>query len=153
MDYLKKVILTNVVMCSLIPYSFAEIASVTASTSMIVEKYAAISGLDDITLTTSSIGNSSSTLFVGSSSFHLETNCMVHVSVAGSYLKTMLGRTAPTTYSLNGTSSAFNTSVNSTHSSSHSVEIKSLINSIWQQRAGDYSSNLTITVSILNHGP
>ncbi len=120
----------------------------TGSTSptMTVALYASVTSLGTFALTTTGSDGSSGAVYSGSDSFNLESNGQVRVTVAGDNL-TLGSDTVTTTYTLDDSTTTFDTTSDSVHNAAHTVEASATLGAISAQKAGDYTSSITLTVS------
>ena len=129
--------------------SLANLGTVSDSAivSMVVGKFAAISQLDDFSLSTNDADGSEDAVYSGSDTFRLKSNSAVHVIVEGSDLINGTN-SVPTTYALDGAGGAFNTAAG-VHNTEHTVSAEAVLGDISAQEAGSYSAEITITISAL----
>lgn len=142
------VIATTVSFASL---SHGELVTANTSASMTIPLYASVTGLGSIIMSTSDTGGSAGAVYAGSDSFALESNGQVTVQVTGSDL-TDGSDVLSTSYILDGGSSSFDTTADSVHNASHTVNASATLGSVSAQKAGTYTSSLTITVSATSSG-
>lgn len=128
---------------------FANLDQDTATVSMNVGLFAALTGLDDFVLTTTDPDGSAGAVYNGSDSFNLESNGQVRVAVTGDNLKSATDTEVATSYALDGAATTFDTSSNSVHNAEHSVSAQAVLGEISAQEAGGYSSIITLTVSAI----
>lgn len=128
--------------------TFAELDSDSATVSMNIAQFAALTGLDDFSLTTTDTDGSAGAVYSGSDSYSLESNSQVRVSLSGSDLSNG-SDTVSTSYALDGSGMTFDTTADSVHNASHSVSASATLGAISAQKAGAYSSVITLTVSAL----
>lgn len=120
----------------------------SATVSMDVGRYAAITGLDDFVLRTNDVSGSAGAVYSGSDEFNLESNSQVHVTLTGGDLSN--GKdSVSTSYNLDGSSMQFDTAADSVHAGAHTVAASAKLGAISAQKAGAYSSTITITVSAI----
>ena len=129
--------------------SLAGIGTVSDSAivSMVVGKFAAISQLDDFSLSTNDPDGSENAVYSGSDTFRLKSNSAVHVIVEGSDLINGTNSVA-TTYALDGAGNTFDTAAG-VHNTEHTVSAEAVLGDISAQEAGSYSAEITITISAL----
>ena len=120
----------------------------SANVSLDVGKYAAITNLDDFVLTTTDVSGAAGAVYTGSDSFNLESNTQVHVSVSGGDLSNG-SNSIPTSYNLNGAGMQFDTAADSVHNGAHTIAASAQLGAISAQKAGGYSSVITVTVSAI----
>lgn len=128
--------------------AFADLDSDSATVSMNVGLFAALTGLDNFTLTTSDSDGSAGAVYSGSDSFNLESNGQVRVSLAGADLSNGSDDVS-TAYNLDSNGVTFDTAADLVHNSAHSVSADATLGAISAQAAGAYSSVITLTVSAL----
>lgn len=119
----------------------------SATVSMEVGKFAAITQLDDFVLSTSDADGSEGAVYSGSDTFRLITNAAVHVILEGSNLVNGSNSVA-TTYALDAGGLSFDTTVG-VHNAEHTVSASATLGEISAQEAGSYSAEITITVAAL----
>ena len=119
----------------------------SATVSMEVGKYAAISGLNDFSLSTQDADGNADAVYSGSSTFRLISNSAVHMILEGSNLVKGTN-SVPTTYALDGSGTSLDTSAG-VHNQEHTVSANATLGEISAQEAGAYSGQITITVSAL----
>lgn len=124
----------------------ADLDSDSATVTMNVGLYASLTGLDDFSLSTTDADGSAGATYSGSDQFNLESNGQVHVSMTGGQLSN--GSDSLTTaYSLDNGNTEFDTAADAVHNATHSVSASAVLGAISAQKAGAYSSAITITVS------
>jgi len=128
--------------------AFAQLDQDTATVSMNVGLFAALTGLDNFTLTTTDPDGSAGAVYNGNDSFNLESNGQVRVSLAGGNL-TAGEDSVATEYQLDSGATTFDTASNSVHNAEHTVSAAATLGAISAQQAGAYSSVITLTVSAL----
>ncbi|MFL0811336.1 MAG: hypothetical protein K6L76_13035 [Agarilytica sp.] len=128
--------------------AYAQLDSDSATVNMNVAQFAALTGLDDFTLTTSDTDGSSGAVYSGSDDFSLESNTQVRVSLSGGDLSNG-SDSVSTSYALDGSGIIMETAADSVHNASHSVSASATLGAISAQKAGAYSSEITLTVSAL----
>ncbi len=119
----------------------------SATVSMEVGKFAAITQLDDFVLSTNDADGSEGAVYSGSDTFRLITNAAVHVILEGSNLVNGSNSVA-TTYALDASGMSFDTTVG-VHNAEHTVSASATLGEISAQEAGAYSAQITITVAAL----
>lgn len=124
----------------------ADLDSDSATVTMSVGLYASLTGLDDFALSTSDADGSAGATYSGSDTFNLESNGQVHVSMVGSALSNGAD-TLATSYGLDNGNMEFDTASDAVHNATHSVSASAVLGAISAQKAGAYSSAITITVS------
>jgi hypothetical protein len=128
--------------------AFAQLDEDSATVSMSVAEFASLTGLDDFTLTTTDTDGAAGAVYSGSDDFNLESNTQVRVSLTGGDLSNG-SDTVSTSYNLDGSGVIMETAADSVHNASHSVGASATLGDISSQRAGAYSSEITLTVSAL----
>ena len=123
-----------------------ELDSDSASVSMSVAEFAALTGLDDFVLSTSGTDGASGAVYDGSDDFNLESNTQVRVTLSGGNLSNGSDSIA-TSYDLDGVGLIMDTTADSVHNASHTVSAQAALGAISAQQAGAYSSEITLTVS------
>lgn len=123
-----------------------EIDSDSANVSMSIGLYAALTGLDDFTLSTSGVDGAAGAIYSGSDSYNLESNGQVRVSLSGGDLSNG-SDSVSTSYSLDGSGVTFDTTSSSVHNAAHSVSADATLGDISSQASGSYSAVITMTVS------
>lgn len=106
---------------------------------------AQITGLDDITLTTTQGDGESGAIYSGTDTFFLESNAPVRLLISAAPINNGLN-TLPTEYFIDGVANLLETAAAGPHAGSHSINIEAQLGSISDQLAGNYSSTLVITV-------
>ena len=127
---------------------FADLDSDSATVSMQVAQFAALTGLDDFVLTTTDASGSAGAVYSGSDSFNLESNTQVRVAISGGDLSNG-SDSVSTTYGLDGGGMIMDTEVDSVHDAAHTVSAQATLGDISAQKAGAYSADITLTVSAL----
>ena len=128
---------------------FASLDEDSATVSMNVALYAAITGLDDFVLTTTAASGAAGAVYSGADTYNLESNGQVRVSLSGINLSNGLD-SVPTTYGLDGLGNvSYDTTVAVVHNASHTVSAEAILGDISTQKAGAYSSVITLTVAAL----
>jgi hypothetical protein len=124
----------------------ADLDSDSATVSLNVGQYAALTGLDDFTLTTTDPEGSANAVYSGSDNFSLESNTQVRVSLSGGDLSNGVDSVS-TSYDLDGVGLIMDTAADSVHDAAHTVSASATLGAISGQKAGDYQSVITLTVS------
>jgi len=120
----------------------------SATVYMDIGRYASLTGLDDFRLTTSDPDGSAGAVYSGSDEFHLESNAQVRVSLEGGDLSN--GKdSVSTAYDMDGSGIVFDTAADAVHDGKHTVSASAKLGAISAQKAGAYSSKITLTVSAL----
>lgn len=133
----------------LAPTAHASLDSDSATVDMSVAVFAALTGLDNFTLTTTDVDGAAGSVYSGSDNFALESNAQVRVSLSGGDLSNGGGDSVSTSYNLDDNGIIMETAANSVHNNSHSVSAAATLGAISAQKAGAYSSEITLTVSAL----
>lgn len=120
----------------------------SATVNMNVGLYAALTGLDDFTLTTTDADGSAGAVYSGNDDFQLESNGQVRVTLAGANLTNGADSVA-TVYKLNDAGTTFDTESKKVHNARHKVSAAATLGEISSQQAGAYSSVITLTVSAI----
>lgn len=123
-----------------------ELDSDSATVTMNVGLYASLTGLDDFALSTTDADGSAGAVYKGSDDFNLESNGQVHVSMTGGALSNGSDSLA-TMYGLDDANTEFDTASDAVHNETHRVSASAELGQISAQKAGAYSSAITITVS------
>jgi hypothetical protein len=111
--------------------------------------FAAITDLDDFTMTTEGVaGAGANASYEATETFNLESNAQVRLTLSGGDLENA-GDTVSTNYSLDEGSTTLDTLADSVHNDSHTISATGTLGEISDQRAGDYAADLTLTVSAL----
>lgn len=126
----------------------ADLDSDSATVNMNVAQFAALTGLDDFTLTTSQVDGAAGSVYSGSDQFALESNTQVRVSLTGGDLSNG-SDSISTEYDLDGDGMIMETAANSVHNDNHTVSAAATLGNISSQKAGAYSADITLTVSAL----
>ena len=145
---IKKLLIISAVATSFSASVFADLDSDSAIVSLNVATYASLTGLDDFVLTTEDASGSAGAVYTGSDDFALESNAQVRVSLAGGNLANGEDQ-IETGYSLDGGGINMDTRANSVHNDRHEVSAKAVLGEISAQKAGGYSSEITLTVSAI----
>lgn len=154
---MKKLISSLVVVGAMIASPFAEsnppvsLFEQSATVSLNVELYATISGLEDFVLTTTSSPGEAGAVYSGTGTYHLESNGQIQVSLDGDNLSNGVD-SIPTTYALDssydlGSDGSGVTSIDEAHNAEHFVSVEATLGDISAQKAGTYSSVITLTVT------
>ena len=128
--------------------AFADLDSDSATVSMDVSLFAAVTGLDDFVLSTTDTSGAASAVYTGSDSYQLESNGQVRVSLSGDDLSNG-SDSVSTTYALDGSGTSYDTTADAVHNAAHSVSATATLGNISSQKAGAYSTEITLTVSAL----
>lgn len=120
----------------------------SATVNMNVGLYAALTGLNDFTLTTSDADGSAGAVYSGDDEFQLESNGQVRVTLAGANLQNGADSVS-TAYKLNDAGTTFDTEAKKVHNAAHKVSAAATLGEISSQQAGAYSSVITLTVSAI----
>ncbi len=126
----------------------AELDSKNATVSMSVGQFASITGLDDFVLSTLGSDGAAGAIYSGSDAYNLESNAQVRVSLSGGNL-TNGSDSVSTSYSLDGGGLTFDTTSDSVHNGSHTIAASATLGDISAQKAGAYSTVITLTVASL----
>ncbi len=148
MNTFKKVAIASALIALTNTASASSLDSDSATVSMNVGLFAALTGLDDFSLSTSDADGSAGAVYSGSDSFNLESNGQVRVTLAGNDLSNGADSVS-TSYSLDSAGLTFDTAADSVHNASHSVAASATLGNISGQKAGAYSAQITITVSAI----
>lgn len=125
----------------------AEMDKKSAVVRMSVGKYAKITGLNDFILNTQNEDGSAEALYAGSDEFNLESNCAVQVDLVGEPLSKGEAK-LKTSYQLDEKDMTFSTAAG-VHNAPHKVSAQAQLGNISSQESGDYSANITLTVSAI----
>ncbi len=128
--------------------AFADLDQDSAIVTMDVALFAAITGLDDFVLNTNDTSGEAGAIYSGSDSYRLESNGQVRVSLTGDDL-TNGENSVDTQYALDSNGVTFDTTADSVHNAEHTVSAVATLGDISSQKAGAYSSEITLTVSAL----
>ncbi|MBL1260556.1 MAG: hypothetical protein COB33_008500 [Thiotrichaceae bacterium] len=128
--------------------SSAALDTDSATVSMSVGLYASLTGLDNFVLSPSSTNGAAGSIYSGSDTFNLESNGQVRVSLSGGDLSNG-SDSVTTTYEMDDDGVTFDTTASSIHNANHSVSASAELGDISSQKAGSYSSTITITVSAI----
>ena len=149
MNMFKKTLIVTAVSTLISGHALASnLDSDSATVSMSVAQYAALTGLDDFVLSTTDTDGAAGSVYSGSDSFNLESNAQVRVSLSGGDLSNGTDSVS-TSYSLDGSGTTFDTTADSVHNASHSVAASATLGAISAQKAGSYSAVITLTVAAL----
>ena len=128
--------------------AFAELETGTSEASMNIPVFAAITGLEDFTMTTEGVAGAANASYEATETFNLESNAQVRVTLSGGDLENG-GDTVTTNYSLDEGSTTLDTLADSVHNDSHTISATGTLGAISDQKAGDYTADVTLTVSAL----
>ena len=128
--------------------AFAQLDQDTAVVRMDVGLFAAVTGLDDFVLQTNDTSGEAGAVYSGSDTYRLESNGQVRVSLSGENLSNGTD-SVNTQYALDGSGMTFDTTVDAVHNAEHTVSAVATLGDISSQKAGAYSSVITLTVSAL----
>lgn len=128
--------------------AFAELDQDSAVVSMDVALFAAVTGLDDFVLSTTNTSGEAGAIYSGSDAYRLESNGQVRVSLSGNNLSNGTDSVA-TEYALDDAGVTFDTTADAVHNAEHTVSAVATLGDISSQKAGAYSSEITLTVSAL----
>ena len=146
---MKKIISTIAMAGALIASpAFADLDQDSAIVSMDVDLFAAVTNLDDFILQTTDTSGAAGAIYSGSDSYRLESNGQVRVSLAGENLNNGTD-TVATEYELDAGGISFDTTADAVHNAEHVVSATATLGDISSQKAGAYSSEITLTVSAL----
>lgn len=106
---------------------------------------AGISGLDDFELQALDGDGSAGAIYEGFDVFHLESNSPVRVLISEGQLSNDEDIIS-TLYSIDGSENVFNTSESGSHVGDHTLEARAQLTRISNQRAGDYSGIVILTI-------
>lgn len=148
MKKLAKVLPATLAAVVLSQVAYADLDSDSATVSMNVAQFAALTNLDDFVLSTSDVDGSAGAVYSGSDEFSLESNTQVRVSLTGGDLSNGAD-TVSTGYDIDGAGLIMETAANSVHNNTHTVSAEATLGAISAQKAGAYSSEITLTVSAL----
>ncbi|MFL0798600.1 MAG: hypothetical protein K6L73_14055 [Cellvibrionaceae bacterium] len=148
MKNLTKIVPTALAAVILSNAAYADLDSDSATVSMSVAQFAALTGLDDFVLSTSDVDGSAGAVYSGSDDFALESNTQVRVSLTGGDLSNG-SDSVSTSYDIDGGGLIMETAADSVHNNSHTVSAEATLGAISAQKAGAYSSEITLTVSAL----
>ncbi len=128
--------------------AFADLDTSSSEASLNVAVYAAITGLDDFTMSTTDSSGAANASYSATESFNVESNAQVRLSLSAGNLEN--GSDAVTTvYAIDGGSTTLDTAADSVHNSSHTITATGTLGEISDQKAGDYAADVTLTVSAL----
>ncbi len=128
--------------------AYASLDEDSATVSMDVDLYAAVTGLDDFVLSTTSVSGEAGAVYNGSDTYRLESNGQVRISLSGDDLSNGQNSVS-TTYALDSAGTSFDTTVDSVHNADHTVSAEATLGAISSQQAGGYSAVITLTVAAL----
>ena len=128
--------------------AFASLDEDSATVSMDIDLYAAVTGLDDFVLSTTSASGQAGAVYNGSDTYLLESNGQVRVSLSGGDLSNG-SDSVSTIYALDSAGISFDTTADSVHSANHTVSAEATLGDISSQQAGGYSAVITLTVAAL----
>jgi len=128
--------------------SSASLDTDSATVSMSVGLYASLTGLDNFVLSPDGTDGASGSIYSGDDTFNLESNGQVRVSLSGGDLSNG-SDSVSTTYEMDSDGTTFDTTANAIHNANHSVSASAVLGDISSQKAGAYSSTITITVSAI----
>jgi len=120
----------------------------SATVSMDVDLYAAVTGLDNFVLSTTSASGQAGSVYNGSDTYRLESNGQVRVSLSGGDLSNGADSVS-TIYALDSAGTSFDTTVSSVHNADHTVSAEATLGDISSQQAGGYSAVITLTIAAL----
>lgn len=126
----------------------AQLDSDSATVSMSVAQFAALTNLDDFVLTTSDVDGAAGSVYTGSDEYNLESNTQVRISLSGGDLSNGVDSVS-TSYDLDGSGLIMETATDSVHNGTHTVSAAATLGAISAQKAGAYSADITLTVSAL----
>lgn len=144
-NILSKIIIAGAVVAS---PAFAQLDSDSATVSMDVDLFAAVTGLDDFVLSTTDTSGAAGAVYTGSDNYQLESNGQVRVSLSGDNLSNGTDSVA-TEYALDGNGTSYDTTADAVHNAAHTVSASATLGDISSQKAGAYSAEITLTVSAL----
>ena len=107
---------------------------------------ASLSGLDDFHLAPLGLDGAAGTVYEGEDTFSLESNAPVRVIIDGNYLSNGESDIG-TIYTIDGSRNYFDTASEGIHDSVHTISARAQLGRISQQRSGDYSANVILTVT------
>lgn len=145
---IKQLVLATTLSVLALPGFANTLDSDSANVTMEVAQFASLTGLDDFVLTTTDPDGSAGAIYTGSDNFNLESNTQVRVNLAGGDMSNGVDSIS-TSYALDGAGIVFDTEADSVHNASHSVSAAASLGAISAQKAGSYSSVITLTVSAL----
>jgi hypothetical protein len=148
---LKNLTLTSLLLLGAMSFtqtSFAgELDSKSAIVRLEVAKFARITGLDDFVLSPLTTDGDAGSIYQGFDMFNLESNSAVSVTMVGGQLSKG-SNSISTSYKLDDDDLNFETAPG-IHNAAHKVSAAAELGQISSQEAGDYSAQITITVSSL----
>jgi hypothetical protein len=145
---MKKLVLVSAIASVFAAPAFADLARDSATVSLEVAKFASLTGLNDFVLTTQDASGSAGATYTGSDTFFLESNAQVRVTLEGGNLTNGADH-IETSYSLDGEGLIMDTKAKSVHKGEHTVAATAVLGDISAQQAGDYISEITLTVSAI----
>lgn len=117
-----------------------------ATICMNIGAQASLTGFDDFTLLAETTDGPAGSIYKGSDSFQLDSNAPVRVIIEGEKLSN--GEyDIETIYNIDGSMNFFDTASEGIHSSTHNLSALAQLGRISQQKAGDYSASVTLTVT------
>ncbi len=128
--------------------AFASLDEDTATVSMDIALFAAVTGLDNFVLSTTDVSGGAGAVYSGSDTYRLESNGQVRVSLSGNDLSNGSDSVA-TSYALDSSGISFDTTEGVVHNSEHTVSAEAILGDVSAQKAGAYSSVITLTVAAL----
>ncbi len=117
-----------------------------ATVCMNIGAQASLAGLDDFTLLPRGSDGTAGAIYEGEDNFSLEANAPVRVIIDGEYLSNGENDIG-TIYTIDGSRNFFDTSSDGIHSETHTLLASAQLGRISQQRSGDYSANVILTVT------
>lgn len=143
---MKKVFLGVMLTGLISQVSFADkLDQKSATVFMKIAKFAKISELNDFQLFPESSDGDASSVYSGADSFRLESNCPVIVTMEGNNMSNGEDQ-LKTGYALDQADSI---QTQKKHDGKHQVSAVAQLGNISEQAAGDYKSQITLTVSAL----
>lgn len=130
--------------------AFASLDEDTATVSMDIALFAAVTGLDNfvLSISTTDVSGGAGAVYSGSDTYRLESNGQVRVSLSGNDLSNGSDSVA-TSYALDSSGISFDTTEGVVHNSEHTVSAEAILGDVSAQKAGAYSSVITLTVAAL----
>lgn len=141
-------LIASILVGAFVTSAYADLDTDSATVSLSVAQFAALTNLDDFVLTTTDPDGSASANYTGSDSFDLESNTQVRVTLSGGDMSNGTD-TIPTSYDIDSVGLIMDTTANSVHDAPHVVSAEAILGAISAQQAGSYSSEITLTVSAL----
>lgn len=123
-----------------------ESISDSASVCLSVGLTASITNLNDFNLTTNNISGGSGSRFSGTDQFNLESNGQISVIIEHTPLK-QGNHEIPLFFNIDNSPTQFSTELNNSHSGEHNLNAEAILGNIASQSAGQYSAEVTLTVS------